>query len=236
MSFWTLTQILFNLILLFGVASLWIKLNRPPKDDPRLSRGLQLLQSKIAVLEDLSDRTESQVKQLSALIDQKSKEVHYKIEQAEKTLVQIEQAKQKSLEVAKIFQDKIPHKEIIERQNSLKYVQAARLAHQGMSVEEICEKVDLVRGEVELIAKMNRQKLNFDEEALPEWAKEEAEEVVVPPAQSNKKQALKDLGQKFRQAEQIQEITSRPASANASNLRPKDLGIQPVKFPVIEGV
>ena len=45
---------------------MWVKLFKRKQDDPRMSRGLQLLQSKIAVLEDLSDRTELQVKQLAA--------------------------------------------------------------------------------------------------------------------------------------------------------------------------
>ncbi|MEN0058082.1 MAG: DUF2802 domain-containing protein, partial [Bdellovibrio sp.] len=61
MSFWLLIQVLVNLILFAGVIGVWIRLSRPAKDDPRLSKGLQLLQSKIAVLEDLSDRTETQV-------------------------------------------------------------------------------------------------------------------------------------------------------------------------------
>ncbi|AFY00304.1 hypothetical protein Bdt_0596 [Bdellovibrio bacteriovorus str. Tiberius] len=165
-----------NLILLAGVVGLWVRLNRPPKDDPRLSKGLQLLQSKIAVLEDLSDRTETQVNQLTALLEQKVKDIQAKIQAADKQIGKIDQNMQKSMEVAKIFQDRIPHTEIIERQNTVKYVKAARMAHQGSSVDEIAREVDLSRGEIEFIAKVNRDQLMFCEDSLPEWANEEIEE------------------------------------------------------------
>lgn len=160
---------LLNLILFAGVVTLWIRLNKPQKDDPRLSKGLQLLQSKIAVLEDLSDRTEVQVNQLTSLLEQKCKDIQLKIQQSEKQLAKIDQSTQKSLEVAKIFQDRIPHTEIVERQNTIKYVKAARLAHQGLSFDEIAKQVDLSRGEIEFIAKVNKDQLMFCEESLPEW-------------------------------------------------------------------
>lgn len=172
MTFGVLVQVLFDLILLAAVAFLWFKLNRPQKDDPRLSRGLQLLQSKIAVLEDLSDQVETQVKQISILMEAKVKDIQNQLLASDKQIQKIEASMTKSLEVAKIFQDRIPHQEIIERQNTLKYVKAARLAHQGLSAEAIAEEVDLSRGEIELIAKVNREKLQFSEEDLPEWVKE----------------------------------------------------------------
>ena len=174
MSFWVLLQILVNLVFVAGLVGAWIRLGRPQKDDPRLSKGLQLLQSKIAVLEDLSDRTETQVNQLTALLEQKVKDIQIKIQAADKQIAKIEHSMQKSLEVAKIFQDKIPHTEIIERQNTVKYVKAARLAHQGHSVEEILQEVDLSRGEIEFIAKVNKEQLMFCEDSLPEWANDEA--------------------------------------------------------------
>lgn len=172
-SFWFLLQILVNLILVAGVVGLWIRLNRPVKDDPRLSKGLQLLQNKIAVLEDLSDRTETQVNQLTALLEQKVKDIQNKIQAADKQVAKIDQSMQKSLEVAKIFQDRIPHTEILERQNTIKYVKAARLAHQGLSVDEIAGQVDLSLGEIEFIAKVNRDQLMFCEDSLPEWIQDE---------------------------------------------------------------
>lgn len=176
MSFWFLLQVLVNLILLAGVVGMWVRLSRPPKDDPRLSKGLQLLQSKIAVLEDLSDRTETQVNQLTALLESKVKDIQTKLQASDKQLAKIEQSMQKSLEVAKIFQDRIPHTEIVERQNTIKYVKAARLAHQGVPVEEIARQVDLSLGEIEFISKVNRDQLMFCEESLPEWVQEEPEQ------------------------------------------------------------
>lgn len=176
MSFWFLLQLLVNVVLFAGIVGMWVRLNRPPKDDPRLSKGLQLLQSKIAVLEDLSDRTETQVNQLTALLEQKVKDIQGKIQSSEKQIAKIDQSMQKSLEVAKIFQDRIPHTEIVERQNTIKYVKAARLAHQGLSVDEIAAQItDLSRGEIEFIAKVNRDQLMFCEDSLPEWAQNEAE-------------------------------------------------------------
>lgn len=174
MSFWVLAQVLINLLLFAGMAVLWVRLSRPAKDDPRLSKGLQLLQSKISVLEDLSDRTETQVSQLTAILETKCRELQGRIAEADRQILRIEQSAQKSLEVAKIFQDRIPHDEIIERQKTIKYVKAARLAHQGLPVEEIARQVDLTMAEIEMIAKVNRDQLQFSEADLPEWARLEA--------------------------------------------------------------
>lgn len=171
----TLFFAFYALALTLAVAILWIKSNRPAKEDPRLSRGLQLLQSKISVLEDLSDRTERQVQQLMSLLEERARLLQGKILQAHETINKIEQSMNKSLSVAKIFQDKIPHEEIIERQNSAKFVLAAKMAHQGKSVEEIMQEVDLPQAEIEFIAKVNRDELTFSEAHLPDWAKVETD-------------------------------------------------------------
>jgi hypothetical protein len=205
-NFWFLVQLLVNIVLFAGVVGLWVRLHRPHKDDPRLSKGLQLLQSKIAILEDLSDRTEVQVGQLTALLEQKCKEIQSKIQASEKQLSKIDQSTQKSLEVAKIFQDRIPHGEILERQNTVKYVKAARLAHQGLSFDEIAQQVDLSRGEIEFIAKVNKDQLMFCEDSLPEWAQEEPlpesnrDLSAVFEVPKNDQQALKKLGEAFKAA------------------------------------
>lgn len=169
----TLIQIVFDIFMACGLFVVVMRMNRAPKDDPRLSRGLQLLQSKISVLEDLSDRTEAQVTQLTAILESKAREVQAKVELAERHVHEIRVSMDRSLEVAQIFQDKIPHKEIIERQNTIKYVHAARLAHGGSSVDEIASAVDLPRGELEFIASVNRDRLMFTETELPEWARGE---------------------------------------------------------------
>ncbi|AHI04942.1 hypothetical protein BDW_02160 [Bdellovibrio bacteriovorus W] len=246
MSFWVLLQVLFNLVVLSGVVGMWIRMSRPPKDDPRLSKGLQLLQSKIAVLEDLSDRTETQVKQLTALLESKVKDIQIKIQNSDKQLLKIESSMKKSLEVAKIFQDRIPHNEIVERQSTIKYVKAARLAHQGLSVEEIAEQVDLALGEIEFIAKVNRDKLMFCEDSLPEWINDEISEddikqsdlsdvddiSFMPPLQKESPidfeqvfeipkaddQALKKLGEAFKAACQEVKEQEEVADKAAQNV------------------
>lgn len=166
-----LILIITNILLFIGVLVVWQKFTKPPQEDPRLSKGLQLLQSKISILEDLSDRTDVQIKQLMTLLEQKIKQVQQKIHDSEHQMQKIEQSMLKSLEVAEIFQDKIPHEEIIERQNSVKYIQAAQMAYQGHSVDEIVEVVDLPKGEVEFIVKVNKDELMFDMDNLPDWAK-----------------------------------------------------------------
>jgi hypothetical protein len=172
-------QVILDLGLLLGLFLVWARFSRPPKEDARLSRGLQLLQSKIAVLEDLSDRTDVQVRQLSALLSAKAVEVHQKTAEADRQIQAIEKNMQKSLELSKIFQDKIPHREIIERETSYKYIEAARMANQGRSVEDISKKLEIPPGEVEVIVNMNRDQLIFDEGEVPEWAKPETAAALV---------------------------------------------------------
>lgn len=174
MSTWGVIQGLIDVGLGAGLFFLGMRILRQPKDDPRLSRGLQLLQAKISVLEDLSDRSEAQTTQMVALLEQKARELQAKIQLADKHVQLIQESMGKSLEVAQIFEDKIPHQEIIERQNTKKYLKAARLAHQGRSPQEIAQEVDLPMGEIEFIAKVNRDQLMFSEDQLPEWAREQA--------------------------------------------------------------
>lgn len=217
-------QIFFNVLFGLGIGLLWVRLNRPAKEDPRLSRGLQLLQTKIAILEDLSDRTDKQVSDLCNLLDKKSKELQEVMLDAEKHNQEVRKSIQKSLEVAEIFEDKIPHEEIIERQNSKKYIEAARLAHQGLSANDIAKQVDLSFAEISMITKVNKDRLMFDEEELPEWAQKNIETHIIGNEQeegakiSNKfssverdyssafeapkveEEQLKELGKRFREA------------------------------------
>ncbi len=208
MSIWILIQIGLFTILFGIVAILWVRLLRQgTKDDPRLSKGLQLLQSKISVLEDLSDRTDEQVRQLIGILEQKCGEIQRKITDADKHIHLIASSMEKSLDVAKIFQDKIPHKEIIERKNTAKYVQAARLAHNGANIDEISEEIDLPKAEIELIMKINKNKLMFSSENLPPWVEKNSSDqprekdfskaFEVPHFQN---ESLTELGNQFRQA------------------------------------
>lgn len=170
MNGWAIFQFVLNLALVAVGVAIYVRAKRPRKDDPRLSKGLQLLQSKIAILEDLSDRTDNQVKQLAEILDQKAKMVHEHADMIQQHLNLVEKSIERSMEVSRIFQDKIPHKEIIERQNTIKYIQAARMAHQGISVDEIAQKVDIPKSELDFIAKVNKDRLMFSEKDLPSWA------------------------------------------------------------------
>lgn len=184
MSIWVLAGVFYTLLLSLSIAILWLRQMRPPKEDPRLSRGLQLLQNKISILEDLSERTDTQVKQLVQILEERAKILQTKILNAESTVARIEQSMHRSLEVAKIFQDKIPHAEIIERDTTQKYVQAAKLSHQGLSMDEILKQVDIPRSELEFIVKVNREELTFNPELLPEWAKSDVQRIDVGTTES----------------------------------------------------
>lgn len=169
MSLFNLLMALVNTLCLVGFAILWSRFQRPPKEDPRLQRSFNTLQSKLSILEDLSDRVDQQVIQVNTILDRKHAELRAQITESEKERDRIEQCRQKSLETAKIFQDRIPHHEIIERTQMTKYVQVAKQAHAGMSIEEICAQTDIPRAEVEFIVKLNRDQLVFDENRLPGW-------------------------------------------------------------------
>lgn len=212
MSIGLLTVLVIQCFMFVAIYVLWIRFNKAPEDDPRLTKGLQLLQSKIAVLEDLSDRTETQVNQLTALMENKIKEIQTKILDADKMNNLIEIKIQKSMEVAKIFQDKIPHQEILDRQYTIKYVKAAKLAHQGLSTDEISKEVDLTLAEIELILKLNKEELMFAADELPAWAN--SNESTRASNQSSQwidfekafevprvdQQNLKKLGDQFKEA------------------------------------
>ncbi len=167
-----LMLVVFQVVSIAAIGALWVKITKiQNQEDQRLSKGLQLLQSKLAVLEDLSDRTEVQVSQLVAILEGKIRDIQAKLMDADKVIGKIEKNIEKSLEVANIFQDKIPHQEILERQYTKKYVKAAQLAHAGHSAQEISQVVELTQGEIELIVKLNCDHLQFDVSELPEWAK-----------------------------------------------------------------
>lgn len=201
-TFWMLLQIVVNLLLFVMMGILWSRLSRPAKEDPRMSKGLQLLQSKISVIEDLSDRTDVQVKQLTSLLEQKIREIQNQIQKADQQMEKIDQSMKKSLEVANIFQDKIPHDEIVERQNTKKYVKAAKLAHQGFSAEEIAQQVDLSKGEIEFVVKVNKDQLMFSEELLPDWVNQEDDPMAVTlkNAEGENISNLADIASKADQA------------------------------------
>ncbi len=180
MNYWLLTLALLNVLLIAYTAFNQLGRRRAQVDDQRLTRGLQLLQNKISILQDLSDKTDEQVRRWVHLIDQKSQQVQGQIHQSDSKIEQIEAALSKALDVSKIFYEQVPQAEMIERQKTSKYVQVAKLANQGFTVEQIAQKIDLSPAEIEMIAKMNRENLQFSEESLPAWVQAAAPSADAP--------------------------------------------------------
>ena len=217
MTAWTLFHLVVELSLAAALVVFWLRF-RHAKDDPRLSRGLQILQSKISVLEDLSDRTEKQAKQLGQLLSAKTKEIHDKAADVDRHLQKLEVSMAKSLEVAKIFQDRIPHQEIIERQATVKFVEAAKLAHQGFTAEEISERLGISKGEAEIIVGTNSEELLLGGENLPPWVET---------------QELRELEAKFEAVQNAPDSNGLIAHTK-QDLPPVPLArpsIQPFRFP-----
>lgn len=169
MGLWSLLQVLIDVAVMLGLGILWYRFKRPAAEDPRLSRGLQLLQSKIAVLEDLSDRTDHQVKTLSHLLDQKSMMLQGQMMESENQVRKIEQTIEKNKFSLDELVSEMNPKVAIERDDTAKYVQAAQLAHSGASLENLQQEVELPREQLELISKMNKKQLMYDQEQLPSW-------------------------------------------------------------------
>lgn len=73
---------------------------------------------------------------------------------------------QKSNEVAKIFQDKIPHKEIYEHENTVKMCAPLKWPMKAKPLEEIARRNRLLH-QAELIVKVNRSGLMFSKKVCP---------------------------------------------------------------------
>ncbi len=158
MSIWILLQVLFNVFVVAGLAVCLIKSFKNKEDDPRLTQGLRLLQSKISILEDLSDHTENQVKQLMTLLDRKLHEVRGAMGQINQHIGEVDRSIKKSKMVAQQIQKEIAPDQILEKKIENKYIKAAQMAHNGHTVGEIVQTLNLPKAEVELIAKVNQKK------------------------------------------------------------------------------
>ena len=226
MNIWLLLLTLLNVILLAGLSfSLFLRI-KEKKEDQRLTRGLQLLQNKISILEDLSDRTDEQVHKLVHVIDQKANEVRTHLTMADQKIEQIDVALTKALDISKAFNDKtpqqVPQHEILNRQKTNAYVQAAKMAHQGFSTEQISTKVDLSPAEIEMITKVNKDNLQFCEENLPSWINDQPTAV-----HSNQDTDLAMFTQALSQQNQKnQQSIGQSVSASAFDSVAQDLAAQ----------
>ncbi|MCB0377098.1 MAG: DUF2802 domain-containing protein [Bdellovibrionales bacterium] len=181
MGIWFLIQIAVNIFFLIGLSMCLVKIFKDKEDDPRLSQGLRLLQSKIAILEDLSDHTENQVKQLMALLDKKLQEVRKAMSSVNQHICEVDRSIAKSQKMAEKIANEIPHQQIVEKNLENKYIKAAQMAHQGSGVDEIVQSLGLPRGEVELITKINRKKFVYEKSAPSSVSEELFEKSMALP-------------------------------------------------------
>ena len=163
-TIWFLLQVLVNLFLIAGVTVCLIKSFKEKEDDPRLTQGLRLLQSKISILEDLSDHTENQVKQLMTLLEKKLQEVRGTMGQVDQYMGEVDRSIKKSQQMAQQIQKEMAPDKIVEKKLENKYIQAAQLAHKGHRVDDIVHALNLPKAEVELIAKVNRKKCVYGDQ------------------------------------------------------------------------
>lgn len=169
---------IFNIILLAGLSfSLYLKV-KEKKEDQRITKGLQLLQSKISILEDLSDKTDEQVRKLIHTLDQKAIEVRQTLMNTEEQVQRIDDMIQQGLQFSQELKEHMPHDELHGRQKTALYVKAAKLAHQGSSLDEILNEVDLTPAEIQMIIKVNKENLQFSENHLPSWVNQQNQTVT----------------------------------------------------------
>ncbi|MFN3453322.1 MAG: hypothetical protein ACK41T_00080 [Pseudobdellovibrio sp.] len=172
MNIWLLLLTFFNIVLLAGLSfSLFLRI-KEKQEDQRITKGLQLLQNKISILEDLSDKTDEQVHKLVHLIDQKTIEIRNTLNQADEMSAKIKHAIDNGIETSKkIIEQAHANSDVQNSQKTINYVTAAKMAHQGHTLDEISAHVDLSPAEIQMIIKVNRDNLQFAEDQLPEWMK-----------------------------------------------------------------
>ena len=191
MNIWFVVQLMVNLVFLAGFLFLLINRKQTQKDDQKFSKGLQLLQNKISVLEDLSDQTDEQVRSLTQLLEAKYREI-------QGLLVDSDQQIQKMEEIAKNIYAQVESSSSMmgnqsssEVQSMNKYVKAAQMANNGKTIEEVIREIDITRGEAELIVAMNKDQLTFNQNTLPLWV--QPDKAAAPQASTIGAEFLKAL-------------------------------------------
>ena len=215
-NYWLLSLCLFNVLLLAFIGFNHLSQKKSKAEDNRLTKGLQLLQNKISILQDLSDKTDEQVRKWVHIIEQKSSGIQHQLQSADQKMIEIEEAISKASDVSKIFYERVPHAEMAEREKTSKYVQVAKLANQGLSVEQISQQIDLSIAEIEMITKMNREELQFSEKNLPVWVQAASKNTNDKNINHNsaltfnneyRARELSDFSTQMQQHQQIQKIS-----------------------------
>lgn len=232
MNFWLLTLIFINLLLITFIIFNWVLRTKITQEDQRLTKGLQLLQNKISILQDLSDKSDEQVRRWVHLIEQKSSDVQAQLNFSDEKIIQIESVLSKALDVSKIFYDQVPHAEIMDRQKTSKYVQAAQLANQGFTADQISQKIEMNIAEIEMIIRLNKEQLQFSEENLPAWIEtmksQTGSTISVNPGgaeTSTHRQEIADFSHQLKKMNQMVSATAfdstRPDLTSMENIRQK---------------
>ncbi len=211
MNYWLLCLSLLNILLIAFIAFNHLSKNKNKIEDQRLTKGLQLLQNKISILQDLSDKTDEQVRKWVHLIEIKAQDVQSQLIKSDEKIIQIESALSKALDVSKIFYEQVPHAEMVERQKTGKYVQAAKLANQGFSTDQISQKIDLSTAEIEMIIKMNREELQFAEESLPAWVQAASMQNESAVRNENRTQEITDFTAQMQNIQKMNSMMSATA-------------------------
>jgi len=231
MSVWIIIQLAVNFTLFAGIVFLLIQRKQGQKEDHRFSKGLQLLQNKIAILEDLSDQTDSQVKTLTQLLESKYKEMQI-------LLIETDQQIQRMEEVAENTWKQIQNAGAVspnpDTQNLNKYVKAAQMAHSGSTLDDIMKNVDLNRGEVELISAMNKDRLVFNQNTLPAWI--DPESAQAPQKGSVNSDFIHALKKQQDVRPQPNEVMTKSIIPETATIQQngKTLFVRPMSFKKIE--
>lgn len=208
MSISLLFLTLLNIILLAGLSfSLFLRV-KEKKEDIKLTKGLQLLQNKLSILQDLSDRTDEQVQKVVHLLDQKTQEMRALIKESdlmmdELTIMAEKSVNQRTTEKSEPATD---------NSKAAIIVKAAQLAHAGASLEQIRQETQLSPSEIQMIMAVNKNQLQFAADQLPAWLKQTS---VAPISQ----QEMNDFSQALQKQNQT---VQKPAASviNSSQVKP----------------
>lgn len=120
-------------------------------------------------MQDLSDKTDHQVHKIVQVIDKKSSDIQTNMALIDAKIANVEGLIIRATEISKAAAQQMPPQNISDMQKTSLHVQAAKLANQGFSKEQIGDKVDLNPAEIDLIFKVNKDHLQFAEDQLPGW-------------------------------------------------------------------
>jgi hypothetical protein len=142
------------------IGLLWSRLKHLIGDEGRLKHGLQILQTKISILEDLGRRVDEQGQQMIQILDYKRNAIESLLAKADSTIQNMENQTILATTDSEV---------LLERENAIKFTKAALLANKGVPPREIAQKLGLGLQECELIYSLNSHTLQFNLDELPGW-------------------------------------------------------------------